>query len=87
MFRARARLRGMSKSYHQCGSTEDFFLYFLDCQLATVEGLERKKSTPKNALGRHRGIATKMIDSARAMEIDGVDQMGRVIAFEAKDTP
>lgn len=38
------------------------FAYFLDCQLATVEEMAMKKSTPKSGLNRQIAIAQKMYD-------------------------
>ena len=74
----------MSKTWERCETLEDHFLYFLDCQLATVEELEMLKNPPKNRLRRHRNIARKMIQAARK---DGypVESLSRVKEFEAKD--
>jgi len=74
----------MSKSYEQCMCLEEHFLYFLDCQLATVADLEMLKNPPKNRLKRHRGIARKMIATARAYELPA-NSMSRVRAFEASE--
>lgn len=74
----------MSKFWDQCETLEDHFLYFLDCQLATVEDLELLKNPPKSRLRRHRGIARKMIQAARKHGFP-VDEMSRVRGFEARD--
>lgn len=74
----------MSKPYGQCQCLEDHFLYFLDCQLATVADLEMLKSPPKGRLRRHRGIARKMIETARAYGLP-VEGMSRVKSFEEKE--
>jgi len=74
----------MSKTWERCESLEDFFLYFLDCQLATVEELERLKSTPKSKLRRHRGIAEKMISAGRKCGLP-VDDNSRVQDFESSE--
>jgi len=71
----------MSKAWHLCETLEDHFLYFLDCQLGTVEGLEMLKSPPKSRLRRHRGIASKMIDAGRKHGLP-VDGLSRVRMFE-----
>lgn len=63
---------------------EDYFLYFLDCQLATVEELELLKNPPKNRLRRHRQIAEKMIFAARRFQLP-VNVNSRVRDFEAQD--
>lgn len=75
----------MSKPFDQCYCLEEHFVYFLDCQLATVEDLEMLKNPPKHRLERHRGIARKMIATARAYELP-VNTMSRVRRFEAKET-
>lgn len=74
----------MSKPYHQCDTLEDSFVYFLDCQLATVEALEGLSRPPKGRLRRQRGIARKMIEKARAHSID-LSGESRVADFEAKE--
>ncbi len=74
----------MSKTYERCYTLEDGFVYFIDCQLATVVDLEMLKNPPKNRLNRHKGIARKMIETARAQGID-LSNEDRVIAFEKKD--
>lgn len=74
----------MSKSYGQCDTLEDSFLYFLDCQLATVEELETLAKPPQGRLRRHRGIARKMIEKARAHNLP-VEGMSRVVSFETKE--
>jgi len=74
----------MSKTYHRCYTLEDSFLYFLDCQLATVEDLEMLSKPPKGRLRRHRGIARKMIETARAHKLD-LSEMSRIAAFEQKE--
>lgn len=71
----------MSKPYDQCYTLEDRFLYFIDCQLATVEDLEMLKNPPKSRLERHRAIAAKMIETARGHKLL-VDGMSRVQRFE-----
>lgn len=71
----------MSKPYDRCGTLEDSFLYFLDCQLATVEELEMLSRPPKNRLRRHRGIARKMIEKARQHGLD-LSSETRVASFE-----
>ncbi len=73
----------MSKSWDRCYTLEDHFLYFLDCQLATVVDLEMLKSTPKSRLERHRSIARKMIDAGRAHKVAGLEDMSRVKDFES----
>lgn len=73
----------MSLTYDRLSTLEDSFLYFLDCQLATVEQLEMLKSPPKGRLRRHREIARKMIERARAHGID-LSREDRVRAFEEK---
>lgn len=70
--------------WDRCHTPEDHLLYFLDCQLATVEELELLKSPPKGRLDRHRGIARKMIQAARSHKLP-VDEMSRVQDFEAKE--
>ena len=47
---------GVSMSEHEA------FSYFLDCQLATVEEMAMKKSTPKSGFNRQIAIAQKMYD-------------------------
>ena len=74
----------MSKTYERCYTLEDSFVYFIDCQLATVVDLEMLKNPPKNRLNRHRGIARKMIETARAQGID-LSKEERVVAFEEKE--
>lgn len=71
-----------AKSFHMLRTLEDAFVYFLDCQLATVEGLQILARPPKSRLARYRGIARKMIDQANAHMLD-VSEMERVIGFEA----
>jgi hypothetical protein len=74
----------VSKTYDRCYTLEDSFVYFLDCQLATVQDLEMLKNPPKGRLRRHRGIARKMIEKARAHGID-LSGESRVVAFEEKE--
>jgi len=74
----------MSKTYDRCYTLEDSFVYFLDCQLATVQDLEMLKNPPKGRLRRQRGIAKKMIEKARAHGID-LSGESRVASFEAKE--
>ena len=74
----------MSKTYERCYTLEDSFVYFIDCQLATVVDLEMLKNPPKNRLNRHRGIARKMIETARAQGID-LSKEERVVAFEEQE--
>lgn len=71
----------VSKPFHMLKTLEDTFVYFLDCQLATVEDLQMLARPPKSRLRRHRGIARKMIERAKAHEID-VSGLSRVVAFE-----
>ena len=75
----------MSNAYHRLDSLEDSFLYFLDCQLATVEELQGLRRPPQRRLDRHRQLARKMIERAR---VHGIDLSGesRVSAFE-KENP
>lgn len=73
----------MSKPYSRLDSLEDSFLYFIDCQLATVQELETLKRPPAGRLRRHREIAKKMIERARAHGID-LSNESRIIAFEAE---
>ena len=74
----------MSKSYDQCRTLEESFTYFIDCQLATVVELEMLKNPPKNRLNRHKGLARKMIETARAHGID-LSGESRVVTFEKND--
>lgn len=74
----------MSKPYDQCHCLEEHFLYFLDCQLATVEQLESLAKPPKGRLNRQRGLARKMIATARAYDLP-VHTMSRVTGFEATE--
>ena len=74
----------MSKRWEHCATLEDSFLYFLDCQLATVEELELLARPPKGRLSRHRGIARKMIEKARAHNLP-TEEMSRVVSFEEKE--
>lgn len=39
---------------------EERFAHFTECQMATVEDLEHRKSFPKRELQRHRRIADAM---------------------------
>ena len=71
--------------YERCLTLEDSFVYFIDCQLATVEDLEMLGKPPKGRLRRHRGIARKMIETARAHNIDLSGRGSRVAAFEEKE--
>lgn len=73
--------KGVSKPFHMLKTLEDTFVYFLDCQLATVEDLQMLARPPKSRLRRHQGIARKMIERARAHGID-VSGLSRVAAFE-----
>lgn len=50
-------------------SLHDAFAYFVECQLATVEGLKIKKSTPQYELRRHESIARSMVECVRAWKI------------------
>lgn len=75
----------MSKTWERCETLQDHFLYFLDCQLATVEELEMLAKPPKARLRRHRGIARKMIQAARKHGLP-VDNLSRVWNFEATDS-
>ena len=75
----------MSKPWHHCATLEDHFLYFLDCQLATVEELEMLKHPPQARLRRHRGFARKMIEAARKHGLELAD-MSRVTRFETEQT-
>lgn len=43
------------------GTLEEAFAYYTECALATAEGLEMKKSTPKHEKRRARGIADNMV--------------------------
>ena len=79
-----------SPAYHQCHTIEDSFLYFLDCQLATVEGLEQKKRPPKGELARHRRMAEKMIEKARehGLNPESLDRVQQFLAkTETSETP
>lgn len=69
------------KPFHMIRTLENAFVYFLDCQLATVEELQMLARPPKSRLARHRDIARKMIDQASAHMLD-VSEMDRVINFE-----
>lgn len=69
------------KEFNQLKTLEDTFVYFLDCQLATVEDLQMLAKPPKSRLRRHRVIARKMIERAKVHGID-VSGLSRVVAFE-----
>lgn len=74
-------VKAISKPFHMLKTLEDTFVYFLDCQLATVEDLQMLARPPKSRLRRHRGIAKKMIERAKAHGIE-VSGLSRVVAFE-----
>ena len=62
----------------------DSFLYYTECQLATVEGLEGRKSTTKLELKRHRLIANGMVEVCRQMLVS-VNDLNRIGTPRLKD--
>ena len=53
------------------------FAYFTECNLATLEGMKSKKSTPKYELIRQGGICEQMVNICKNLKIDCVDSYGR----------
>ncbi len=49
----------------------DSFLYYTECQLATVEQLEGRKSASKANLRRQRDIASGMVEACKNQIISG----------------
>ncbi len=47
--------------YSQFKTLSEAFAYATECQIATLEGLQSKKSTPKCELVRQRAIVDGMI--------------------------
>lgn len=58
----------------------DAFAYYTDCQLATVEWLALKKSTPKGEYKRHIDIAQGMCDLIRKFKV--IDEGNRFNTVE-----
>lgn len=46
------------------------FGYFTECNLATLERLQDRKSTPKSDLERQKGIADDMVDACRRFGVE-----------------
>jgi hypothetical protein len=43
------------------------FAYFTECNLATLEGLESRKSTSRSELKRQKEICMKMIENCKSL--------------------
>ena len=56
---------------------EEAFAYYTECQLATAEGLEMKKSSPKGEVTRQRGIADEMVAVCRSAGLKPVMRSGK----------
>jgi hypothetical protein len=59
------------------------FAYYTECALATVEGLEMRKRTPKHELARARSIADGMVAQCR-ITIPQLHAAGRCYALARK---
>ena len=51
-------------------SPVDALVYLVDCQLATVEDVVRKRSSPQYAINRHISIAQQGVDWMRQHNVD-----------------
>ena len=54
----------------KAASLEEAFLYFADCQAATLENLACKKRSPKSELLRQHDICIKMLETAGRFKLD-----------------
>lgn len=52
---------------HVFTSPQDAFVYYTECQLATVEELEGLARPPKARLRRHRALAEGMVEHCRLL--------------------
>lgn len=50
--------------------------YFTECELATMEHYETRRSASKHERERHRKIAAKMVEFARAINVTTADAPG-----------
>lgn len=50
-------------------SLEDAFMYFTECQMATVQDLSRRSKFPKGELERHKRIQQMMLDVVQAHKL------------------
>lgn len=69
-------------------SLSEAFLYYTDCQVATVECLRSRKSTSQSALRRQISIAEGMLSCAQQYIADGelADELTRIAARLADAT-
>lgn len=59
---------------------EKKFVYFTECQLATLEDLRERKKFPKYELERHESIADKMLEVCRILKLKTEYSYGREAA-------
>jgi len=63
---------------HNIRSVDDAFLYYTDCELATLIDMAMKKSKPKNEYIRHKAIAKGMIEIIIGHKLDYKDRGTRI---------